>query len=104
MNIPLRPGTTGQEAIRIFTEKLLPAMDNYRPELVLISAGFDALKEDPLCRLGFEIEDFSVLTKIAMEIADKYAQGRVVSVLEGGYDLNGLAKSCAAHVRKLAGK
>ncbi|MFN2343032.1 MAG: histone deacetylase [Desulfonatronovibrio sp.] len=104
MNIPLGAGTTGQEAIKIFTEKLLPAMDNYRPELVLISAGFDALKADPLCRLEFEIEDFSVLTEIAMEIADKYAQGRIVSALEGGYDLNGLAKSCAVHVKKLAGK
>ncbi|WP_045214981.1 histone deacetylase family protein [Desulfonatronovibrio magnus] len=103
MNIPFPAGTDGSEVIAAFKDRLVPAMENYRPQLVLVSAGFDALRGDPLCRMALDVEDFSVLTRIALDIADQYAQGKVVSVLEGGYDLPGLTASCAAHVKELKG-
>ena len=101
MNFPFPAWTRGEEILKAFTGHLVPAMDKYRPELVLVSAGFDGLQGDPLVRLGLNVSDFATMTGIAMDIADKYAGGRLVSTLEGGYDLNGLAKCCTAHVRGL---
>ena len=77
---------------------ILPRLASFGPELIIISAGFDAHKRDPLANLQFVEEDFGWATRKIMEVADKTAQGRVVSVLEGGYDLEGLSKSAAAHV------
>jgi acetoin utilization deacetylase AcuC-like enzyme len=73
----------------------------FQPELIVISAGFDAHMRDPLANLNLTEADFSWVTKKLMDIADQSADGRVVSVLEGGYDLDGLAKSVAAHVTAL---
>ena len=78
--------------------RILPRLAAFGPELIIISAGFDAHKRDPLANLQFLEEDFGWATRKIMEVADKTAQGRVVSVLEGGYDLEGLSQSAAAHV------
>ena len=103
VNAPLRSGDGG-EAFRAAMEgKILPRLDAFRPDLVLISAGFDAHHRDPLASLRFVEEDFAWATAKLMEIADRNCKGRVVSCLEGGYDLEGLSKSVAAHVRRLMG-
>ena len=80
---------------------ILPRLNAFGPDLVIISAGFDAHTNDPLASLNFVEDDFSWATGKLMELADARAQGRVVSVLEGGYDLEGLSKSAAAHVSRL---
>ena len=77
---------------------ILPRLDGFKPDLVLISAGFDAHTRDPLANLNLLETDFAWVTGKLMEVADKYSDGRVVSVLEGGYDLQGLAQSVSAHV------
>lgn len=100
-NVPL-PAGSGSEAFRAaWADRLLPALDTFAPELVIVSAGFDAHRRDPLAQLDVETEDFVWLTEELLAIAGRHAQGRLVSVLEGGYDLAALAESVAAHVRSL---
>jgi acetoin utilization deacetylase AcuC-like enzyme len=101
VNVPLRP-MSGSSQFRVgVTQRILPALDAFRPELVLISAGFDAHKSDPLAQLLLEERDYTWITEQLLEIAYRHARGRVVSTLEGGYDLAALAASVAAHVRVL---
>ncbi len=101
MNATLPPGD-GSAAFRAAWEgSLIPALDAWRPELLIVSAGFDAHRADPLAELRVETADFAWLTDRLMGLADRHAGGRVVSVLEGGYDLAALAASAAAHVRSL---
>ena len=80
---------------------ILPALDAFAPDLVIISAGFDAHRDDPLGGLNLTEEDFVWATLNVMDLADKHAEGRVVSVLEGGYDIRALAASVAVHVQAL---
>jgi acetoin utilization deacetylase AcuC-like enzyme len=80
---------------------ILPRLESFGPDLVIISAGFDAHMRDPLANLNFVEADFTWATQKLMDLADRRADGRVVSVLEGGYDLEGLSKSVAAHVTAL---
>jgi acetoin utilization deacetylase AcuC-like enzyme len=101
VNAPLRAGNGGKEFRAAFESTILPRLRDFRPELVVISAGFDAHMRDPLANLQLVEEDFGWVTRKLMEIADASAHGRVVSVLEGGYDLQGLANSAAAHVTAL---
>jgi acetoin utilization deacetylase AcuC-like enzyme len=101
LNCPLPAGSGRKEILECFDQKLLPAMRKFRPELVLISAGFDSRAGDPLGRFTLTDEDFCDMTKRVREIAELSAQGRVVSVLEGGYSLQGLASATTAHVRAL---
>jgi acetoin utilization deacetylase AcuC-like enzyme len=101
VNAPLRAGDAGPEFRMAFESRILPRLQDFRPELVLISAGFDAHRRDPLANLNLLEADFDWATRKIMEVADASAQGRVVSVLEGGYDLEGLANSAAAHVAAL---
>ena len=104
VNAPLRPGDGG-EAFRAAMETLiLPRLDAFAPDLVIVSAGFDAHHRDPLAQLQLVEQDFAWATFKLMDLADKHAGGRVVSLLEGGYDLQGLALSTAAHVKALMGK
>jgi acetoin utilization deacetylase AcuC-like enzyme len=104
VNTPLKPGS-GSAAFRAAMEnEMLPALRKFVPELVIISAGFDAHHLDPLGGLKFTDEDFHWITRELMKVADESAQGRVVSVLEGGYSLEGLASGTAAHVRALMGR
>jgi len=101
VNVPLPPGTNGVGFRQAFETKILPALDGFAPELVLVSAGFDAHRADPLAGLELEESDFGWVTSRLLEAADRHAQGRLVSVLEGGYDLKALAGSAAAHVEAL---
>ena len=98
VNAPLRAGDGGNEFRAAVESRILPRLASFGPELIIISAGFDAHKRDPLANLQLVEEDFGWATRKIMEVADKTAAGRVVSVLEGGYDLEGLSKSAAAHV------
>ncbi len=100
-NAPLHEGDGGAQFRTAMATKILPALDAFGPDLVIISAGFDAHRADPLGGLNLTEEDFVWATLNAMEIADKHAEGRVVSVLEGGYDLRALAASVAVHVQAL---
>jgi acetoin utilization deacetylase AcuC-like enzyme len=98
VNVPL-PDGTGSKAFRDAWEKtIFPAVDAFAPELILISAGFDAHKDDPLAGMMLETEDFAWVTRRICELADLHCAGRVVSALEGGYDLDALGASAAAHV------
>jgi acetoin utilization deacetylase AcuC-like enzyme len=101
VNAPLRAGDGGKEFRAAMEGLILPRLQNFQPDLIVISAGFDAHMRDPLANLNFTEDDFGWATRRIMEIADASAQGRIVSVLEGGYDLQGLAQSAAAHVTAL---
>ena len=101
VNVPLPAGAGGTEFRAAWGERILPALDRFAPELVIISAGFDAHAADPLAQLEVETEDFIWLTEEFLAIADRHAKGRVVSVLEGGYDLDALAESVSTHVQTL---
>src|SRR5271169_381916 len=90
VNAPLRPGDGGEEFRAAFESRILPRLNEFRPELVVISAGFDAHYRDPLANINLEAADFAWVTQKLMEVADRHAYGRVVSLLEGGYDLQGL--------------
>jgi acetoin utilization deacetylase AcuC-like enzyme len=101
VNAPLRP-MSGSGPFRLaMTGRVLPALDAFRPDLVLISAGFDAHRDDPLAQLMLEEADYTWVTEKLIEIAYRHADGRLVSTLEGGYDLAALGASVAAHVRVL---
>ncbi len=101
VNAPLRPGADGAAFRASMEAVILPRLEAFRPDLVVISAGFDAHQRDPLGSLQLTEEDFAWVTSELMGVADRHASGRVVSVLEGGYDLAGLAASAAAHVTTL---
>ena len=101
VNVPLPPGC-GPELFRMQAATvLLPALRRFRPELILVSAGFDAHRLDPLAQMALEDEDFRWITRQLMAVADELCEGRIVSVLEGGYSGEGLAGGCAAHVKAL---
>ncbi len=101
MNVPLRPGDGDDRFLAGLTEALVPAMEEFRPEFVLVSAGFDAHRADPLGSLQVSTEAFAESTRILRGIADQFAFGRIVSTLEGGYDLEALAESTAVHLDAL---
>ena len=101
VNAPLPPGTEGPAFRAAWAGTILPALDAFAPELLIISAGFDAHRADPLAQLRLDTEDFAWITRALMEVAHRHAGERIVSVLEGGYDLDALAGSAAAHVREL---
>jgi acetoin utilization deacetylase AcuC-like enzyme len=85
-----------------FETKLLPAIAAFKPDLIMISAGFDSRVDDPLGKFKLTDDDFASLTKLLMQAAEEHCQGRLVSVLEGGYNLSGLATAVTAHVGALA--
>jgi acetoin utilization deacetylase AcuC-like enzyme len=101
VNAPMAAGEGGIEFRAAFSDLILPRLRAFSPDIVIISAGFDAHYRDPLGNLKLEDDDFAWATKQLMELADKTAEGRVVSLLEGGYDLRGLAGAVAAHVTAL---
>jgi len=103
MNCPFSAGAGHSEILGVFQDRLMHAADQFKPDLVLTSAGFDSRFGDPLGRFTLSDHDFADLTRVMLEIADKHAGGRLVSVLEGGYDLAGLASAATAHVQALAG-
>ena len=101
VNAPLSPGDGGAKFREAFESVILPRLRDFRPELIVISAGFDAHQRDPLANLNLVEADFLWATQKIMEVAQASANGRVVSMLEGGYDLEGLSNSAAAHVSAL---
>ena len=104
VNAPLAAGDGGEVFREAFEAAVLPRIDAFQPDLIVISAGFDAHWRDPLASLNLTEADFAWATQRLMDLADRHAGGRVVSLLEGGYDLEGLAKSTAAHVNALVGQ
>jgi acetoin utilization deacetylase AcuC-like enzyme len=101
VNVPLPP-LAGSAEFRLGVDRqILPALDRFQPEMVLISAGFDAHRSDPLAQLLLDEADYTWITEHLLEIARQHAGGRVVATLEGGYDLAALGASAAAHVRVL---
>ena len=101
VNAPLSPGDGGDEFRDAVETVILPRLEDFAPDLIIISAGFDAHMRDPLANLNFLEPDYTWVTQRLMEVADHRAKGRVVSLLEGGYDLEGLSRSVAAHVTAL---
>lgn len=101
LNCPFPAGTTGREILDAFRKEAVPAADFFQPELILISAGFDGHESDPLGQFTMHTEHFADLTRIAMDIADRHAGGRTISILEGGYELLSLAASVRAHVETM---
>jgi acetoin utilization deacetylase AcuC-like enzyme len=102
LNVGLRPGSGGELLRRAFSDTWLPALDRFRPQLLFVSAGFDGHRADEMSNLRFVEDDYAWITRALLEVAARHCEGRVVSCLEGGYDLFHLARSAAAHVRELA--
>lgn len=103
VNAPLKPFADGDAFKEAMRSRILTRLEAFKPDLIVISAGFDAHWRDPLANLMLEAEDFAWATSQVMEIADRTCDGRIVSLLEGGYDLKGLGDSVAAHVSVLMG-
>jgi acetoin utilization deacetylase AcuC-like enzyme len=103
LNCPLAPGAGDDVFLGALRDELLPAAERFRPDFVIVSAGFDAHRSDPLGGLEVSTEAYEAATRIVCDLADRLAGGRLVSVLEGGYDLDALADSVATHVRVLLG-
>lgn len=103
VNVPVAPYTRGPEIRQTIEQSWLPALEAFRPQMIFISAGFDAHREDDLGQLGLVEDDYAWITTQLKAVADRHAQGRIVSCLEGGYALSALARSVVAHVRVLAG-
>ena len=104
INIPLAAGSDGAAARQVAQEKWFPALEKFAPQLILISAGFDAHRDDLLGGLGLVEDDYVWMTEELMALAARHSQGRIVSMLEGGYNLDALGSSTLAHVRRLAGE
>ncbi|QIK40191.1 histone deacetylase family protein [Pontivivens nitratireducens] len=104
MNVPLPPESGGAQMREAYESKVFPALEAYRPDLLILSAGFDAHKDDPLANLNWTTADFVWLTQALCDIAARHCEGRIVSILEGGYDLDALAEAVAAHVNVLIEK
>jgi acetoin utilization deacetylase AcuC-like enzyme len=101
VNAPLSPGSGSDSFREAFSDRVLPAVEAFRPDLVIVSAGFDAHHRDPLAEIDLTEDDFDWATGKLLEQAGRFASNRLVSLLEGGYDLHGLAFSAAAHVKRL---
>jgi acetoin utilization deacetylase AcuC-like enzyme len=103
VNVPLAAGSDGVVFRKAVTERWLPALETFKPEMVFISAGFDAHREDDMSSIGLVEADYSWVTEQIKRIAGHHAQARIVSVLEGGYELHALGRSAAAHIKVLSG-
>ena len=104
LNIPIYPGADRAEYMETFEHHIREIGRRFSPQIILISAGFDTWKDDPIGGLGLELEDYTTLTRLVMELAQQKCGGRIVSVLEGGYDLRGLALSVENHLLALMGE
>ena len=103
VNVPVPPYTRGPEVRSVIDEMWMPALESFQPQMIFISAGFDAHREDDLGQLGLVEADYAWITRRLVDLAERHAGGRIVSCLEGGYNLSALARSVAAHLRVLAG-
>jgi len=103
INVPLSAGSDGKVFRAAVEKEFAPALKAFAPQMMFVSAGFDAHRDDPLASLNLVRDDYIWVTDFVMQVAKKYAQGRIVSTLEGGYELHALADSAEAHIRTLAG-
>jgi len=103
VNVPLKAGSGGVEFRVAVTEHWMPALEKFKPELVMISAGFDAHREDDMSSLALLEADYAWVTARIKEMASRHANRRIVSVLEGGYELHALGRSATAHIKELSG-
>jgi acetoin utilization deacetylase AcuC-like enzyme len=103
LNLPLPPYTRGPEVRELIDALWLPRLEAFRPQMLFVSAGFDAHREDELGQLGLVEDDYAWITRQLVAVAERHAGGRIVSCLEGGYHLGALARSVAAHLRVLGG-
>ncbi|HYG31485.1 MAG TPA: histone deacetylase family protein, partial [Methylophilaceae bacterium] len=103
INVPLPANTNGSSYRKAVEAEFRPALERFKPQMLFVSAGFDAHADDPLAQLGLIEDDYIWMTNFIKEIAGDFGKGRIVSALEGGYRLDALAKSAAAHIRTLAG-
>lgn len=101
LNCPMNAGSGEREYLEAFHHRILPALENFKPELMILSAGFDAHKDDPLAGINLSEETFGKMTEIVKHVAEMYCAGKIVSVLEGGYDLNALGTSVFQHLDTL---
>jgi acetoin utilization deacetylase AcuC-like enzyme len=101
INVPVPPYSRGPAVRALIEENWMERLDAFRPQMIFISAGFDAHRDDELGQLGLVEADYTWMTQKIRAVADKHAQGRIVSCLEGGYNLGALARSVAAHLRVL---
>ena len=103
VNVPVPAGTDGKRIREVVTDHWLPAMNAFRPEMIFISSGFDAHKDDPLGGMSLTHEDYAWIARQLMNVAEEHSKGRIVSFMEGGYNLEALALCANAHIRTLAG-
>jgi acetoin utilization deacetylase AcuC-like enzyme len=103
VNVPLAPYTRGPAMREAVQAQWMPALEAFAPQMIFVSAGFDAHREDDLGQMGLVEDDYRWITERLVELAERHARGRIVSCLEGGYNLGALARSVAAHLRVLAG-
>ncbi len=103
INVPLPAGTTGGPYREAFSARILPQLEAFRPQMLFFSAGFDGHREDDMAQFGLVETDYVWITGQVMDLAARHAEGRIASVLEGGYDLSSLGRSVAAHIKTLAG-
>jgi acetoin utilization deacetylase AcuC-like enzyme len=101
VNVPVPAATTNDAWVAMFRETVAPAARRFRPDFVLISAGFDGYRDDPLGSMGLTEDDYAQATRTVCALAEDLCDGRIVSVLEGGYSLPGLGRCVVAHVREL---
>lgn len=101
LNLPLKHGSDGKIALEAWDTQITPALDAFQPEFILISAGFDARVDDPIGGLAWSDDTFVAMTQRCLDLANRHAQGRIVSILEGGYNPAGLASAAVAHVKAL---
>jgi len=104
LNVPLPPGASDAQILAAFEQQLVPAARRFKPDFILVSAGFDGMRNDVLGRFDITPAGYTAITRVIVRLADELCQGRIVSVLEGGYRLDGLAESVAAHVKVLRGE
>jgi len=104
LNVPLPPGASDAQILAAFEQQLVPAARRFKPDFILVSAGFDGMRRDLLGQFDITPAGYTAITRVIVRLADELCQGRVVSVLEGGYRLDGLAESVAAHVKVLRGE
>jgi acetoin utilization deacetylase AcuC-like enzyme len=102
-NVPLAAGAGSRELREAVTETWLPALEDFKPELILFSAGFDAHAEDDMAMLRFTDSDYAWVTRQVRQLAERHARGRMASMLEGGYALSALGRSVVQHLRVMAG-
>ncbi len=102
LNLPMHAGANGEQMRQLVQQHWLPRLEAFRPQLIVVSAGFDAHRDDDMAQLNLSDGDYLWLTEQIMQVAERHASGRVISLLEGGYDLPALGRCVALHIKKLA--